>query len=387
MRPRRWLTLLCACSPVANTAAPPPPHCSGIWTGGAPHWKTADSWCSYPIPDREAILSLLAGHTVTFVGDSITRGFVATMALWLNECDVVAGNATADPRAAACRQATHLWSTKHLQKTELTIAGGLAEGGAVLRFFRLEQLRALSANAWFTAVLRGETDAGSAIVLNAGLWNLRRDFNTSSPSVAVNNYLREVAALLHLVATSPVAVSLRRRLFWRSLLPLEPLKNVTRGAFTPAAVREVNPTVSAMFSGAGYRVIDVYQYGVHEKSAALAAAPLHGAAALRMTVDGIHFRANVYRAMAPEIFSALSPVLRGWDAINRAPVDPHFGIYSGARGGIHISVRVLGQWLLAALLSLAVAVGVYFRRRSGSRPLQWSCPWRRLSAPRTAPAE
>ena len=265
-------TFILACISAVVRAA----YCNGRWEGVTPgpyHWTSKCLNRGYPIESREEVRAALQNRVVSFVGDSTTREFVYDVALWIGNCTsssespaaaVDASTLWSDP---VCAVVSRLRQIRNVNETELRVGSG------VLRYFRVEQVRTLLSKPWAERLLFGwDTSYGNgdalhsdAIVFNAGLWNLRHDRYLGSPSAISENLLSEVDTLLAKLTSSPHAAKLRSRLLWRSMLPLEPRVNVTTvGAFTPNNVATLNNKLNDRWASAGFQVVDVWQYGLHE---------------------------------------------------------------------------------------------------------------------------
>lgn len=308
MGARLALALLATGAAVAGAAAAPVlggGACpSGAWHGpAAPFTWVPDPGCEPTLTTPDAVAGAWCGREVVFVGDSTTREFVYDTALWLAGCAVPPLPPAALPgggSAAVCARVARLRTLRNVSGAEFELPcqpidsgsvgaarrrrtrGSTSSGSLLLRYLRVEQLRTLTAKPWWRAQLARWTAAPAsqqqrpvaAVVLNAGLWNLRHDGKVAppdgpgpDPDAIASIYVAEVESLLaHLrtAALAPAARSaLRRVLVWRTMLPLEARAGVTVGAFTRARVAAANAATAPRWAAAGYRVLDVWRYGVH----------------------------------------------------------------------------------------------------------------------------
>jgi hypothetical protein len=287
-----------AAAPAAAAACP-----SGAWHGpAAPFTWVPDPGCEPTLSSPDVAAAAWCGRELVFVGDSTTREFVYDTALWLAGCAVPP--LPPAPRAAGggsphvCTRVERLRTLRNVtgavfelpcEPDSSSSSGDAGAGTMALRYLRVEQLRTLTRKPWWAAQLARWTAAavseGSegaprpsrhhvvAVVLNAGLWNLRHDGKVAPPAgpgpdpdAVAGWYVVEVDALLaHLAATlTPAArAALARVLVWRTMLPLEARVGVTVGAFTRARVAAANAATAPRWAAAGYRVLDVWRYGVH----------------------------------------------------------------------------------------------------------------------------
>lgn len=307
---------------------------------------------------------------------------VYDVALWLAGCDIP--DFSSDdvdkpaPRPAPfepiCKQVASLRTIKNVNSTVLTIPvdPGAAGGPAVtLSFYRVEQVRTIATKPWFAHALARSN--ASAVVLNAGLWNLRHDRAMGSPEAVVANYLSEVDALIaQLGASAPSTGSgtgtatspLKSRLYWRTLLPLEHRTNVTQHAFTRAAVQGANAPVAAKWASAGYRVFDAWPFGVHEPLSEDVIEPAVASEsqldALLLTRDGIHYPAYVNIEVVRALLSAIHA-----DQV-RSGLGGEDGVTpSSARDGL-----VIPGWAVMAAVAAALVAAVRSRRNGRYRRVE-----------------
>ena len=284
----------------------------GAWEGAAaPFLWVPVAGCRPALDTPPRVLRALAGRALLFVGDSTTREWVYDTALWLAGCNataepgaaVAARGALAPEASAVCAAVAQLRTVRNVNETLLSLPGGLE-----LHFLRVEQVRTVEGRGLLGALLRGGGEgrpAGkAAVVLNAGLWNLRHDVHLGSPDAVLAGLLAEVEALIDALSAQASDHSARMplaRLYWRTLLPLEYREGVTRGAFTRAGAAAANAALTPRWAAAGVPVLDVWPYGIH---AELEPSPLGPHRVL--TMDAIHYPFYVNVEMARGILSRLA---------------------------------------------------------------------------------
>ena len=246
------------------------------------------------------------------IGDSTTRELTYDAALWLSDCEADGGH-------AVCEQVDALRKIRNVNSTAFEILCDDHGKSLTLLFYRNEQVSNLARKPWYDGAVAHF--AGDALVLNSGLWNLKHDRHLGSTQAILQNYYLEIHALLSSLKASPAAAALQRRLYWRSLLPIEYRSGLTQGAFTRDAVKQANAAVLPQWAAAGFNVIDVWQYGVHasrsiDGATGTDAGPVNttGGSRLILTKDAVHFPYNVNVELAKALLGAIYEDLSAEDA-------------------------------------------------------------------------
>ena len=266
----------------------------------------ADHPCALRVETPLDATTLLAGRTLSFIGDSTTREMVYDLARWIAECeDIGSGIGISDAESRTCADVTSLRRRRNVPSAHFKIQRG---SGLPLRlaYYRIEQMRTLQSKDWFERIFR-TGNFGDALVLNAGLWNLKHDFATlgRDPERVRSNYLSEVEDIITAFRSAPAAERLRERLLWRGLLPIEHAANLTVGAFTRDSVQRVEVATERMWTTAGIAVFDAWTLGLHAEYDDVLVGSDSAQSTLLLTRDGVHFPATVNVRLGCEVLSAV----------------------------------------------------------------------------------
>lgn len=242
------------------------------------HRKSVHFWiCLFAASVRAAdVYACLKDTSITIAADSIGRQ------AWI---DWLSANAFKCDEQSPVEE-THCLSLQNRRKSRDDFVVNVF--GREHSFRHVRQVSTISEAPWLRDVVKRTQKPDAALILSAGLWNLKWD----APNTVPAGLYAQVSSLLLLLSSEGASPE---RTLWRTMTPIE--HNASFPAhYTPELVAEADAHVASMWRGKGWQVVNVSEVVLSHPASATKG---------RRTLDGTHYPVSINVGIMEQTLQAL----------------------------------------------------------------------------------